>query len=92
MHVLCLSLRLHLNHVVCVCRRWVLVLGAVLGSTTLVLVSGLNRTLGISDEFFVLGDSAMLTVLGQVGCPAFLCVHARMCYDTCMYTNMGWWW
>lgn len=32
----------------------------------LLLVSGANRTLGLSDELFVLGDSVILTVLGQV--------------------------
>jgi hypothetical protein len=34
--------------------------------TQLLLVSGLNRQLGLSDELFVLGDSVILTVLGQV--------------------------
>lgn len=29
-------------------------------------MSGLNRQLGLSDELFVLGDSVILTVLGQV--------------------------
>lgn len=33
----------------------------------LLLVSGANRALGLSDELFVLGDSVILTVLGQVG-------------------------
>jgi hypothetical protein len=32
----------------------------------LILVSGANRALGLSDELFVLGDSVILTVLGQV--------------------------
>lgn len=44
-----------------------MILGAVLGSTTLLLVSGANRALGLSDQLFVLGDSVILTVLGQVG-------------------------
>lgn len=35
----------------------------------LLLVSGANRALGLSDELFVLGDSVILTVLGQVGGP-----------------------
>lgn len=45
----------------------VMLLGTALGATQLVLVSGANRTLGLSDELFVLGDSVMLTALGQVG-------------------------
>ncbi len=46
---------------------WAMVLGTALGSTQLLLVSGANRSLGLSDELFVLGDSVILTVLGQVG-------------------------
>jgi hypothetical protein len=48
---------------------WAMLLGVGLGSTQLLLVSGANRALGLSDELFVLGDSVILTVLGQVcGC------------------------
>ena len=43
-----------------------MILGVLLSSTTLLLVSGVNRQLGLSDELFVLGDSVVLTVLGQV--------------------------
>ena len=45
---------------------WTMVLGAALGSTQLLLVTGANRALGLSDKLFVLGDSVILTVLGQV--------------------------
>lgn len=31
-----------------------------------ILVTGLNRQFGISDEWFAIGDSLILTVLGQV--------------------------
>lgn len=31
------------------------------------LVTGLNRQFGISDEWFSIGDSLIITVLGQVG-------------------------
>jgi len=34
----------------------------------LLLVTGLNRDLGVSDEWFAMGDSLVLTVLGQVCC------------------------
>lgn len=40
----------------------------------LLLVSGVNRALGLSDELFVLGDSVILTVLGQVRAGRFVCV------------------
>jgi len=43
-----------------------MLLGVGLGSTQLLLVSGYNRVLGLSHESFVLGDSVILTVLGQV--------------------------
>ncbi len=45
---------------------WAMILGAALGSTQLLLVSGANRALGLSDQLFVLGDSVILTALGQV--------------------------
>lgn len=45
---------------------WAMLLGTALGSTQLLLVSGANRSLGLSDQLFVLGDSVILTVLGQV--------------------------
>lgn len=32
----------------------------------IVLVTGLNRRFGISDEWFAIGDSLILTVLSQV--------------------------
>lgn len=50
-----------------------MVLGTLLGSTTLLLVSGVNRQLGLSDQLFVLGDSMVLTVLGQVSADRGLC-------------------
>jgi hypothetical protein len=47
----------------------------------LLLVSGANRALGLSDELFVLGDSAILTVLGQVR--ACVVVSARRTARPC---------
>ncbi|KAG2545268.1 hypothetical protein PVAP13_9KG421249 [Panicum virgatum] len=44
------------------------VLGSALGMTQVLLVTGLNRKLGISDEWFSIGDSLIITVLGQVIC------------------------
>ncbi|XP_059649512.1 folate-biopterin transporter 1, chloroplastic isoform X2 [Cornus florida] len=40
-------------------------IGAALGMTQVFLVTGLNRQLGISDEWFAIGDSLIITVLGQ---------------------------
>ena len=41
--------------------------------------AGYNRQLGLSDELFVLGDSAVLTVLGQVSFMPVLVLAARLC-------------
>ncbi|MBA0841114.1 hypothetical protein Goarm_003627, partial [Gossypium armourianum] len=41
------------------------IIGTAFGMTQVLLVTGLNRQLGISDEWFAIGDSLILTVLGQ---------------------------
>ncbi|KAH9331023.1 hypothetical protein KI387_003131, partial [Taxus chinensis] len=44
---------------------WTTLFGAGLGMTQVLLVTGINRQFGISDEWFAVGDSLILTVLGQ---------------------------
>lgn len=46
---------------------WSMLLGVAFGSTQLILITRTNLAWGLSDQLFVLGDSVMLTVLGQVG-------------------------
>ncbi|KAL6763052.1 BT1 family-domain-containing protein [Haematococcus lacustris] len=58
---------------------WSMVLGLVLGSTQLLLVSRLNLKLGLNDQLFVLGDSVILTVLGQATFMPILVLAARLC-------------
>jgi folate/biopterin transporter len=58
---------------------WTTVLGTGLGLTQLVLVTGINQTLGISNEWFAIGDSLVLTVLGQVSFMPVLVLAARLC-------------
>ncbi|CAM6082442.1 unnamed protein product [Calypogeia fissa] len=58
---------------------WTTSLGALLGFTQLLLVSGYNRDLGISDEWFAMGDSLVLTVLGQVSFMPVLVLAAKLC-------------
>ena len=41
--------------------------------------AGLNQRLGLSNELFVLGDSLVLTVLGQVSFMPILVLAARLC-------------
>ena len=59
--------------------EWTAVLGTGLGMTQLMLITGVNRTLGISDQVFALGDSALLTVLGQVSFMPVLVLAAKLC-------------
>ncbi|CAA0823086.1 Folate-biopterin transporter 1- chloroplastic [Striga hermonthica] len=55
------------------------VIGSVLGMTQVILVTGLNRKFGISDEWFAIGDSLILTVLGQVSFMPVLVLAAKLC-------------
>ena len=58
---------------------WSVLLGTALYSTQLLLVSGANRQLGLSDQLFVLGDSVILTAVGQVAFMPILVLAARLC-------------
>ncbi|MEG3850440.1 folate/biopterin family MFS transporter [Microcoleus sp. herbarium19] len=58
---------------------WSTVLATVLGMTTLLLVTHANRTLGIDDRWFSIGDSLILTVIGQIAYMPVLVLSARLC-------------
>lgn len=58
---------------------WSTVLSAALGMTTLLLVTHANRVLGIDDHWFSLGDSLILTVMGQIAYMPVLVLAARLC-------------
>ncbi|WP_414527716.1 folate/biopterin family MFS transporter [Nodularia chucula] len=58
---------------------WSTVLSSVLGMTMLLLVTHTNRTLGIDDHWFSLGDSLILTVMGQIAYMPVLVLAARLC-------------
>ena len=58
---------------------WSTVLSAVLGMTMLLLVTHTNRALGIDDRWFSLGDSLVLTVMGQIAYMPVLVLAARLC-------------
>nr|XP_043613546.1 folate-biopterin transporter 1, chloroplastic [Erigeron canadensis] len=55
------------------------VTGTALGLTQVILVTGLNRQFGISDEWFAIGDSLIITVLGQASFMPVLVLAARLC-------------
>lgn len=54
-------------------------LGSALGMTQVFLITGLNRKFGISDEWFAIGDSLILTVLSQASFMPVLVLAARLC-------------
>ena len=58
---------------------WSTVIAAALGMTTLLLVTHTNRALGIDDRWFSLGDSLILTVVGQITWMPVLVLSARLC-------------
>ncbi|KAL1296295.1 hypothetical protein HN51_057003 [Arachis hypogaea] len=55
------------------------IFGSALGMTQVLLVTGLNRKFGISDEWFAIGDSLILTVLSQASFMPVLVLAARLC-------------
>lgn len=58
---------------------WSTIVGTLLGLTQLLLVTGINRKIGIGDQWFTLGDTLVLTVLGQVSFMPILVLAARLC-------------
>lgn len=58
---------------------WSTLLATGLGMTTLILVTHANRQLGIDDRWFSLGDSLILTVMGQIAFMPVLVLAARLC-------------
>mmetsp|Transcript_28542 Transcript_28542/g.71525 ORF Transcript_28542/g.71525 Transcript_28542/m.71525 type:complete len:546 (-) Transcript_28542:208-1845(-) len=58
---------------------WTTLLSASLGLTDLILITGLNREWGLDDHLFVLGDSLLLTVLGQVSFMPILVLATQLC-------------
>ncbi|MDD1414169.1 folate/biopterin family MFS transporter [Dolichospermum sp. ST_con] len=58
---------------------WGIFVSTALGMTTLLLVTHTNRLLGIDDHWFSLGDSLILTVIGQVIFMPVLVLSTRLC-------------
>lgn len=58
---------------------WSTVISSVLGLSMLILVTHVNREFGISDRWFSLGDSLILTVMGQIAFMPVLVLAARLC-------------
>ncbi|XTZ20627.1 MAG: folate/biopterin family MFS transporter, partial [cyanobacterium endosymbiont of Rhopalodia fuxianensis] len=58
---------------------WSIVISSGLGMTMLLLVTHTNRVIGISDAWFSLGDSLILTVMGEITFMPILVLSARLC-------------
>lgn len=58
---------------------WSTVLSTLFGFTMLLLVTHTNRAIGIGDEWFSLGDSLILTVMGEISFMPVLVLSARIC-------------
>lgn len=58
---------------------WSTITSTLLGMTMLLLVTHTNRALGIDDHWFSLGDSLILTVIGQIAYMPVLVLSARLC-------------
>lgn len=58
---------------------WSCILSTIIGATQFILITGINREYGLSDQLFVLGDSVVLNVLGEVAFMPGLVLAARIC-------------
>lgn len=58
---------------------WTILISTLLGFSSLLLVTHANRSLGIDDHWFSLGDSLILTVAGQIAFMPVLVLAARLC-------------
>lgn len=58
---------------------WTTIISTLLGLTSLLLVTHINRLLGIDDRWFSLGDSLILTVAGRIAFMPVLVLAARIC-------------
>lgn len=58
---------------------WSTIISVVLGMTSLILVTHANRAIGIDDQWFSLGDSLILTVMGQIAFMPVLILAAQLC-------------
>jgi len=58
---------------------WSNLISVALGMTTLLLVTHINRTLGIDDHWFNLSDSLILTVVEKIAYMPVLVLAARLC-------------
>ena len=59
--------------------KWTCILGTVLGMTPLILITHLNRILGLPDALFAITDDIILSILGQITFMPILVLAANIC-------------
>jgi hypothetical protein len=58
---------------------WSSIVSAPLGMLNLLLISHVNREMGIPDSWFVAGDDVILSILGEIAFLPTLVLAARLC-------------
>lgn len=58
---------------------WTMVCGTISGMTQLILVTGANHRLGMSDKLFALGDSVFIQALHRIALMPVFVLSARIC-------------
>jgi len=58
---------------------WSTLIAVLFGFTPVILITHTNRLLGIGDQWFSLGDSVILTVIGQIAFMPVLVLCAKLC-------------
>jgi folate/biopterin transporter len=59
--------------------KWTCILGTILGMSPLILVTQVNKIIGISDEWFAIIDDIVLSIFGQITFMPILVLAAKMC-------------
>jgi folate/biopterin transporter len=59
--------------------KWTCILGTILGMSPLILVTQVNKIIGISDEWFAIVDDIVLSIFGQITFMPILVLAANMC-------------
>lgn len=58
---------------------WTIILAFIAGLTPLILITRVNRQLGLPDQAFVIGDAALLAGVGQIAIMPLLVLGAQTC-------------
>jgi folate/biopterin transporter len=59
--------------------KWTCIIGTILGMSPLIMVTHLNRAIGIPDTLFAIIDDVVLSILGQITFMPIMVLAAQMC-------------